>query len=130
MAAECLTLEQLFEIIGHANEIELHCRSYQVDPGRMDVSVDQALLVDASNGEAHLPEDAEHLNRREWTLAEGLPVLRVLRALLGKVDEAAWRLRRIKNQVVLVYLEDVRMPDLGLTPKFLKGSLSSLLEDV
>ena len=130
MAAECLTLEQLFEIIGHADEVELHRRSYQVDSGWVDVSVDQALLVDASNGEAHLPEDAEHLNRREWALAERLPILRMLRALLGKVDEAAWRLWRIKNQVVLVYLEDVRMPDLGLPSEFLEGSLSSLLENV
>lgn len=61
MAAKALILEQLLEVVRHADQVELDQRIAQVNSRRMDVSEDESLLVDMADAGAELSEYGDDL---------------------------------------------------------------------
>ena len=88
MAAECVIFQQLFVIVWHTDQIQLDDVVFGTDPRRMNVSMDETLLVEICHRVAQLAEVQHDLRRREWPLAERLPVLDVVWCLQVEQDDS------------------------------------------
>ena len=88
MAAKTLVFEELFEVVGHAHQVELDHTLFEVNPCRMDISEDHVSLMDMFDAQGELPEDGYGLAQVELALAEALPVGDVVRCFAGELDEA------------------------------------------
>lgn len=88
MAAEIVVLQKLFEVVGHADEIQLDHAFYQVDARWMHVPENEALLVQVAKGFDQLPKHAESLDEVEFLLAKVLPILDVIRAYVHELKDS------------------------------------------
>lgn len=82
MPTERIALKQFLVVVRHAYHVELYHIIDLVDPCWVDISMDNAVLMDVLDRLHQLSENAQDLDCRERSLAEGLPVLHVVWCLL------------------------------------------------
>ena len=89
MSTKVFILEELLEVVGHADQIDLDHLVDAMDTSWMHVSEDYtALLVNMVNTLNELSEHRDGLLQRHWLLAEALPLRNVLWALTCDLHQA------------------------------------------
>lgn len=72
-----------------------------MNPGWVNISVDEVLLMNIAYSFTQLPKYAEDLLSGKLSLAERLPVLLMVWSLLHKQNDAAWHFCGLDQFVVL-----------------------------
>ena len=82
MSTERIILKQFLVVVRHAYHVEFYHIINLVYPCWVDISMDNAVIMDVLDGLHQLSKNAQDLDCREGPLAEGLPVLHVVWCLL------------------------------------------------
>ena len=107
VAAEVALLNQLLEVEGHADWVELDARPKAMEPARVNVSVDDAHLVDVLQGRGGNDQHVEYFRHRKGLLGVGLPHLRSWGGFHLDIDES------ILYHIVVENGHQARMPQLA-----------------
>lgn len=81
MPREAESLEQFLKVVGKSEDVELHDTVAVVDASRVNITVDEPLLIQMSHGACELSKETEDLVCGELDLAELLPATDVLGGL-------------------------------------------------
>ena len=107
MAAEVVSFEQLFEVKWHANVVELESMAKQVQPWRVDVSVNVIDTMEKLNCSTKSFKDFDNFLVSESPLAKWFPVWSCWGCLHLNVDQG------LIYNVVSVYVDKVGMSHLA-----------------
>lgn len=88
MTTKALILQQLLEVVGHADQVELDVSVAHVDACWMHISEYLSLLVHVVYALCKLPENRDNLVQRELSFAKRLPRRDVVRTFAAHLQEA------------------------------------------
>ena len=129
MATKLVILDQLLKIVRQTNEIDLDHVVEHVNSRRVNISVDEVLLMDVSYSFTQLPKYAKDLLRGKLSLAEGLPVLLMVWSLLHEQYYTALHFGGLDHFVVLD-VEQVWMLETTDYLRYLMSLRTLLLVDI